>query len=91
MIQEQHQMELVETHDTGEEEWQCLQCKRRFLVQWPPKYKKVIIEAGDEYAIHGGGKGGIVIQSPQISQNDESDIHLSEEWHSAFDELDFGD
>jgi hypothetical protein len=29
------------------------------MMQWPPNYKKIILEAGDEYAVHSGGKGGL--------------------------------
>jgi hypothetical protein len=36
-------------------------------MQWPPAYNKVILEAGDETAIHSGGKGtdGKAVQSDQ--------------------------
>jgi hypothetical protein len=90
MAQEQHQMQLVETHDTGAEEWHCPQCERRFVVQWPPQYKKIILEAGDEYAAHSGVKGGITMHSAKISES----IHepdLADYWYEALNELDFGD
>ncbi len=90
MAQEQHQMELVETHDTGAEEWHCPQCQRRFVVQWPPQYKKIILEAGDEYAIHGGGKGGIIMQSPEITASTD-DSSLADHWNDMLNDLDFGD
>jgi hypothetical protein len=57
--QKRHEMVLERTHESGAEEWYCPVCGRRFLMQWPPNYKKIIIEPGDEYAIHSGGKGGL--------------------------------
>lgn len=88
MQQEQHAMELVETFETGAEEWHCPTCDRRFVVQWPPKYRKIILYSGNEYALHSGGKGDVRMEAPQIQP--ESDITLSEEWFSALDDLDFG-
>jgi hypothetical protein len=59
--QEHHQMVLETTHSSGAEEWYCPTCGRRFLMQWPPTYKKIVLETGDEYAIHSGNKGGLFI------------------------------
>ena len=53
---ERHEMRLERTESSGEEEWYCPTCGRRFLMQWPPEYKRTILEAGDESAIHAGGK-----------------------------------
>jgi hypothetical protein len=50
-------MILKGTDESGAEEWYCPTCGRRFLMQWPPNYKKTVLEPGDEYAIHTGGKG----------------------------------
>jgi hypothetical protein len=33
---------------------------------WPPLYSKIILEPGDEYAIHSGGKGGWRMDLPTI-------------------------
>lgn len=85
--QEQHTMALVETFETGAEEWHCPTCNRRFVVQWPPRYKKIILAAGNEHALHSGGKGGIQMQPPDI--HPQTDNPLSEEWLSALDDLDF--
>lgn len=54
-----HQMELVRTHASGAEEWLCSECGRRFLMQWPPHYKKIVLDPGDEMATHSGGRGGV--------------------------------
>ena len=78
-------MQLVKTYPSGAEEWECVHCERRFVVNWPPRYQKIILETGNEYAVHGGGKGGLQL-TPRLK-----DTSLSDEWHAAFDELDFGD
>jgi hypothetical protein len=41
-------------------------------MQWPPDYKKVILEEGEESAIHCGGKGGVSM-GVQIAQDPEED------------------
>lgn len=87
---EHHDMELVTTHPTGAEEWYCPKCGRRFLMHWPPHYKKVVLEAGDEYAFHSGGKGGLQMQPPQMnpqsSQEEEPDVTFSDELRAALED-----
>lgn len=68
--QEQHEMRIERSHPSGAEEWYCPTCGRRFLMQWPPQYKRVIIEAGDEYAVHTGGKGGLSMGAASIDAGD---------------------
>jgi len=69
--QKKHDMILERTHESGAEEWYCPICGRRFLMQWPPNYQKIILEPGDEYAIHSGGKGGLSMGTPQLAQKPE--------------------
>lgn len=88
---EHHEMRLETTHSTGTEEWVCPICGRRFLMRWPPNYEKIILEAGDEYATHSGGKGGLRMQPPQVNlQNGgapEEEPVLSEELRLALEEV----
>jgi len=56
---QRHEMRLERTHTTSADEWFCPTCGRRFLMQWPPDYKKIMLEVGDEQAIHSGGKDGL--------------------------------
>lgn len=97
---ERHEMELVETYPDGAEEWFCPVCSRRFVLQWPPNYKRVILEAGDENAVHSGGKNGVRMEtdrgSLQVGQaedleeyDDDGDPGLSDVFLAAIDELDF--
>ena len=83
--QEQHEMRLVKTHSSGAEEWFCPTCERRFLMQWPPKYKKIVLQAGDEYAMHNGAKGGLQIGSLDIGEAQEP--VLSDELRAALEEI----
>lgn len=79
-IEEQahHKMVLVTTHPSGADEWHCPACGRRVLIQWPPNYKKIVLESGDEYAIHSGGKGGITFGAPQLTQESENSTQDSD-------------
>src|SRR5262245_35728948 len=77
--QEHHEMVLESTHSSGAEEWYCPTCGRRFLMQWPPSYKKIVPESGDEDALHSGSKGGlrlghdVVVRDSAASAQDLSD------------------
>ena len=56
MNENYHEMILEKTHISGVEEWYCPTCGRRFLVQWPPAYKMIILEAGDKDTRHNVSK-----------------------------------
>ena len=72
--QKQHEMILKSTQSSGVEEWVCPECGRRVLMSWPPNYKKIVMEVGDETALHCGGKGGVSMQVSDISSKEELDI-----------------
>jgi hypothetical protein len=69
---QQHEMLLDKTYPTGAEEWYCPTCQRRFIMQWLPAYKRIILNGGDEYAAHSGGKGGLKMGAVQIHPIEES-------------------
>jgi hypothetical protein len=92
--QEHHRMELIYSHPSGVDELYCPTCGRRILIQWPPDYKKTILEVGDEYATHSGGKGGLEISAPQIAQQPEQsaqDTDRLDQWEKLLDQMDFKD
>ena len=70
--QQNHEMQLESTRPSGAEEWYCPTCGRRFLLNMPPDYKKIILNAGDESVIHSGSKGGLRMGSIQMGPPDES-------------------
>jgi hypothetical protein len=84
-------MVLEKTYPAGAEEWCCPTCGRRFLLQWPPNYKKIILEAGDEAALHSGGKGGISMHPPEVMATEA--LAAEEEklapWLAWLEEVDF--
>ncbi len=86
---QRHVMELAEKYDSGAEEWRCPTCGRRFLMQWPPHYKRIILEPGDEEAIHTGGRGGVHSASAALHQeSDRLKPWLPDEMVGLADEMD---
>ena len=59
-----HTMVLVGPRQPGAEEWFCPACGRRLLMEWPPRYAKLVVEPGDEAVTHVGGKGGVAESDP---------------------------
>jgi hypothetical protein len=70
--QEYHEMVLETVHQSGAEEWYCPTCGRRFLMNWPPAFNKVVLELGDETAIHSGGKGSVNVHYSQEDSEEET-------------------
>lgn len=89
--QEHHQLVLEKTHASGAEEWYCPTCGRRLLMSWPPDYKKIVLEPGDNYAIHAGGKGGLSMGTLQVAQEEDTsydDKYLTP-WIEWMEKIDF--
>ncbi len=78
-----HEMQLAAIDSSDREEWYCPTCGRRILMQWPPHYKKIVLERGDTYAYHTGGKGDLRLGPPQIDRADEP--ALSDELRAALE------
>jgi hypothetical protein len=76
--QEVHKMLLAAVHPSGVEEWYCPACGRRLLMQWPPAYKKMVLEYGDETAIHTGGNGGLNVLTSAGIPEEEVSLSLEE-------------
>ncbi len=101
--QEKHTMVIESTHPSGAEEWFCPTCGRRILMQWPPNYRKIVLEEGDSNVVHSGGKGGMQIGSAQIDQGvqtteqpeDDQPIEIDPEslkpWKNFLQNLDVDD
>jgi len=84
-IQEHHKMVLTSSHPNGVDEMYCPTCGRRILIQWPPDYKKTILDTGDEYAIHSAGKGGLEMGAPQIAEQTKFSAQVASIQDSAYD------
>ncbi len=63
---EQHQMVVKNTFPTGAQEWFCPTCGRHFIIQWPPNYKRIVLDEGDEQATHAGGTDGLLMGSADV-------------------------
>lgn len=66
MPEEQHLMEVKKTFPSGAQEWYCPTCGRHFIIQWPPNYKRIILDEGNELAAHAGGTDGLVMGQTDI-------------------------
>jgi hypothetical protein len=58
-------MTRTRTLERGAEEWSCTRCSRRLLLRRPPAFEKVVLESGDEWAMHVGGTGGLQADTVQ--------------------------
>lgn len=80
-VVERHEMKLEATYPTGAEEWYCPTCGRRFLMQWPPHDKRIMMERG---------KGGLQIDSTQPKDDSgpaSPDLNLGS-WLDGLQEID---
>jgi hypothetical protein len=90
--QETHVMVHEGTLESGEDQFYCPFCGRRVLYQWPPKYKKTVLVAGNVNAIHNAGKGGLQIGTATVSQQhvlSEEDHQRLVQWETWLDKLDY--
>jgi hypothetical protein len=83
---ESHEMTLVTEHESGAQEWCCHDCGRRFVMTWQPEYSKVVLESGNEFAMHRGAKGDMAMGSARVVETE--DRILSDELREALDDLD---
>ncbi len=97
---EQHEMQLEATHSSGAEEWHCPTCGRRMLVNWQPQFKKIILETGDDYAMHSATKGLLPTEPLQVKPVDGAALQAEPEalveedprlapWLAWLEEVDF--
>lgn len=64
-----------ETHEMllDDDVWNCIDCGRRMVVQFKP-YSRVVLNAGDETAVHVGGTGGAAIRVNRVNNVEGPDI-----------------
>src|SRR5687767_1897792 len=74
MNENYHEMILEKTHISGVEEWFCPICGRRFLVQWPPAYKMIIVEPGDKDTRHNVSRANSHTGTRQVTQLEATDL-----------------
>ena len=67
-------MVLTGRAESGAEEWACPTCGRRMLLRWPPDYEKLVLEHGDDTAVHVGGKGGLRVGQAVVAPAVAADV-----------------
>jgi hypothetical protein len=92
MNEKHHEMIFEQIHASGVEEWSCPSCGRRFLVQWPPAYKTIILEPGDQDTPHNISRNKVRRGSVRVGEVEENG--LIEEtrlirWIKWMEEVDF--
>jgi hypothetical protein len=72
-------MVVIQEHQDGSQEWLCPVCGRHFIMQWPPNYKRVVLEPGDENAVHTGGSSGVMMGSADLEEKGLAEPESAEE------------
>jgi hypothetical protein len=54
-------MTRTKAPEPGFEEWACTGCSRRLLIRRPPAFARIVLDRGDEWAVHVSGTGGLRI------------------------------
>ena len=73
-MRETHEMILNGHAESGEEEWVCPDCGRRVLLRWPPDFERLILEYGDDEAVHVGAKGGVRMTGLEVNPSPSPDL-----------------
>ena len=66
MAEQVHTMTRAGIDSTGAHEWLCAECGRHLSLTFPPNYRKVVLIAGDVWAQHVGGAGGVQLAGMTI-------------------------
>lgn len=80
MDQQTHTMELKTTYSDQSELWFCPTCGRQMVITWNP-WNKDVINEGDSFAIHSGGKGGVQMGSVIILDKSLDPFNEWAEWY----------
>ena len=82
-VRETHEMILSGCAESGAEEWVCPDCGRRVLLRWPPDFERLILEHGDDRAVHVGAKGGVRMTGLEVNPSHSPDLSSeAREWLS---------
>ena len=70
-----HTLDLIRMHE-GTEEWLCPECGRHLLVNWGPKFKRTILEAGDESVGHSAFVSNVQPEELTDVQTEDASSHV---------------
>lgn len=96
-MSEQHEMLMESISAIGTEEWVCPDCERRLLrLTWHPQSKIIIVEAGNEHALHLSCGDWPTAESIQDKPIENSNLPEEEEyrlrpWLEWLERVDFDD
>jgi hypothetical protein len=68
---EQHEMIVTQEYPNGAQEFYCPTCGRRFVLHWPPAYKRIVLDPGNENAIHSGSTAGVSLEVSSVAPQTE--------------------
>lgn len=88
VFKQSHAMRLETTHPSGAEEWLCLECGRRFVAQWEPRFRRVVLVPGRDEIVHMGQAISNLNETANITAENNAD--LQDVWKDLLDKLDFG-
>ena len=74
MNEKHHEMILEKTHISGVEEWYCPTCGRRFLVQWSPAYRMIVVAVGNKDILHNVSKSSSRMGACPVTQLEATDL-----------------
>ena len=60
--------------ESGAEEWACPDCGRRVLLRWRPDFERLILEYGDDRAVHVGAKGSVRMTGLEVNPSPSPDV-----------------
>ena len=86
--EQSHEMRLETVHPSGAQEWLCPQCGRRFVAQWEPIFRRVILAQGQDKVAHTGQAMHLLLEGVP-DPSDENDEGLQDIWKELLDKLDF--
>jgi hypothetical protein len=67
---ERHEMQLQQSFPSGAQEWLCIKCKRRVVIELGAIRVKIIaLETGDDRAIHSTSSGGLRVAASQARES----------------------
>jgi hypothetical protein len=71
-------MTRTRTLERDVEEWSCTRCTRRLLLRRPPEFKKVVLDRGDEWAMHVGATGGLQLGPMEAQPASPGDLPVAD-------------
>lgn len=67
-MRKRHEMTLMGHAESEAEEWFCSVCGRRMLARWEPEFDTLVLEYGDDTAVHYGTKGGLRLDDVVVDE-----------------------